>query len=404
MSPSRPLALAALVAVAAVLLGAARADAIPVFARRYGISCAQCHHPIPKLTAFGEMFAGHGFRMAPAEEPGDTLSTGDELLVLERTLPLAVRIDGNLVYYSDPKDEVDLQAPWVMKLLSSARITRDISYYFYFLFQERGEVAGVEDAFVYWNDIGGRPVDLGVGQFQVSDLLFKRELRLEYEDYVVYRTKVGAQPADLAYDRGVSAIAELAGFTFQASALNGNGIGPAEEDRRYDDDPVKAFYGRLSRPLLPGRLRLGAMGYLGGQDGQATSSDPLIRNSLWMAGADATLTGGPFELNLQYVHREDDYPTFTAGERRAVMDGGFAELLWLPEESRWYGYALYNRVEANYPVLEFGLGGESPAERYDAAALGMGRLVARNMRVQVEGQYDLEEESARVAGTFVLAY
>jgi hypothetical protein len=403
MSPSRPLALAALVAVATVLLGAARADAIPVFARRYGISCAQCHHPIPKLTAFGEMFAGHGFRMTPAEEPGDTLSTGDELLVLERTLPLAARIEGNLVYYSDPKDQVDFQAPWVMKVLSSARITQDLSYYFYFLFQERGEVAGVEDAFLYWNDIGGRPLDLAIGQFQVSDPMFKRELRLEYEDYVVYRTSVGDQPADLTYDRGLSAIADVAGFTLTASALNGNGIHAAGDNRRYDDDLVKAFFGHLSRDLVPG-LRVAAMGYLGGQDGPDPTTDPVVRNSLWMAGVDATLAGGPIELNLQYVHREDDHPTFTPGERRAVMDGGFAELLWLPEESRWYGYALYNRVESNYPVLDFGLGGSSPAQRYQSAAAGAGRLVARNIRVQLEGQYDLEEESARVAGTFVLAY
>ncbi|MCK7518582.1 MAG: hypothetical protein MZV64_13105 [Ignavibacteriales bacterium] len=42
----------------------------------------------------------------------------------------------------------------------AARITKNIAYYFYFFFSERGEVAGIEDAFVMFNDLFGSDLDL----------------------------------------------------------------------------------------------------------------------------------------------------------------------------------------------------------------------------------------------------
>ena len=81
--------------------------------------------------------------------------------------------------------ETDLQTPLNLKILSGGPISNKISYYFYFFLFERGEIGGVEDAFVYFNDIANVPVDAAVGQFQVSDAMFKRELRLEYQDYAI---------------------------------------------------------------------------------------------------------------------------------------------------------------------------------------------------------------------------
>ena len=92
---------------------------------------------------------------------------------------------------SDGGTATDFQTPWLLKVISSAPLSRNLSYYFYFMISERGETGAIEDAFVLWNDIGGRPVDLAVGQFQVSDPLFKRELRLMNEDYAIYRAHIG---------------------------------------------------------------------------------------------------------------------------------------------------------------------------------------------------------------------
>ena len=68
---------------------------------------------------------------------------------------------------------LDLSIPYLIKLLSGGEIVRNISYYFYFFFSERGKVAGLEDAFLMFNDLVG-DLDVIVGQFQVSDPLFKR--------------------------------------------------------------------------------------------------------------------------------------------------------------------------------------------------------------------------------------
>lgn len=376
---------------------------MPAFARRYGVSCVQCHQPFPRVTAFGEMFAGNGFRMMAGEDPRDTVSTGDELLTLQRSLPLAVRADAQLQLFSNGETATDFQTPWALKIISSAPLSKDLSYYFYFLLSERGEVAGIEDAFVYWNDITSRPVDLAVGQFQVSDPLFKRELRLMFEDYVIYRAHVGDQSIDLTYDRGLMLLADVAGFGLTAELVNGNGIGPAGPTRRLDDNSLKNLFGHVTRDLVSGVARLGVMGYSGRSDGVAPGG-ATVRSETWMAGGDATITAGPVDLNVQYIHREDRLPTFTPGEPDAVTDGGFVEAILAPESSRTYGFALYNRVDCDQPLLDPGLGGPAPVTRFQSLAGGIGYLVSRNARVQLEAGYDIENEASRVTLGMTLAY
>ena len=67
------------------------AHVIPAFARKYGVSCAVCHNPAPRLNSVGESFAANGFRFSPDEPMGDTIATGDELLTLLRRIDLAFR-------------------------------------------------------------------------------------------------------------------------------------------------------------------------------------------------------------------------------------------------------------------------------------------------------------------------
>ncbi len=367
----------------------AQADTgIPAFARRYRVSCSLCHNPVPVLTSFGETFAANGFRMTPKEQPTDTVNTGDDLLWLLKDIPLALRLDAYINTYSNGNAGTDLQTPYNLKLLTGGAISRSLSYYLYFFLFERGEVGGIEDAFIYVNDLGGAPLDVAVGQFQVSDPMFKRELRLEYQDYAVYRARIGDQPADLTYDRGVMAMADLAGFTLTGIVVNGNGRVAAGANRRLDDNLAKNFMGHLTRDLASG-VRLGAMGYRGQQAG-AAGTGPTVTNTLWMLGADASLERGSLLLNAQYVHREDDTPTFTIGEPTVVMDGGFAELLVRPAGSRWYGVALYNRVTSNRPLLDVRLGGPSGVRTYETMTGGGGFQLRRNFRVYGELTRDLE--------------
>lgn len=387
----RAFPLAALAVLTGTLLPADLA-AIPAFARKYGVSCQLCHAPVPKLTAFGEQFAGNGFRFAAAEPPRDTMDTGDPLLELARNLPLALRLDAYIRAYTDGTSN-DFQTPYGLKILSGGTLGPKLSYYLYFFLFERGEVGGIEDAFLYVNDIGNVPVDVAVGQFQVSDPMFKRELRLPIDDYVVYRARVGLQSTDLTYDRGVMAMVDAAGFTLTAEAVNGNGRGEADATRRFDNNGFKNLFGHLTRDVGP-NLRVGAMGYYGRSDGEGATAADTLTNTIWMFGGDATITLGPVEINAQYVHREDDAPTFTDGEPIATLDGGFAEVIVRLPGSRWYGVGLWNGIKTNLPLLDPRMGGASGVDRYHSVTGGLGYLVRRNVRAYGEITWDLEVEQA----------
>jgi hypothetical protein len=378
------------------------AAAIPAFARKYRVSCNLCHNPFPALTAFGEQFAGNGFRMAIDEEPKDTIATGDDLLTLPASVPLALRLDAYAQLYANGKAATDFQLPFNLKLLSGGTLGKKLSYYVYFLLAERGEVAGIEDAFIYWNDIADAPVDLAVGQFQVSDPMFKRELRLEVLDYAIYKVLVGLQPANLTYDRGLMASADLAGFTLTATLVNGDGIPAANELFRYDNDANKNLFGHITRDLGD-HARLGLMGYTGRQDGEVYGF-PGQDNAITMWGADATFGAGPVQLNLQYVGRTDTEADFVPGQPTVETDGGFAEVLFRPAGKRWYGYGLYNYIEASEPVLNVKMGVPVGVDEYESIAVGGGYLVYRNFRLYGEYGYDFRNELNRLTAGFTTAF
>jgi hypothetical protein len=311
-------------------------------------------------------------------------------------VPLAVRLDLYAQTYANGRAVTDFQTPYALKVLSGGAISKTISYYFYTFLLERGDIGGVEDAFVHVNDIGGVPVDAALGQFQVSDPLFKRELRLEFEDYAVYRARLGDVPVDLTYDRGLTLAADAAGFTTTFQLLNGSGIGAAQPDRHFDIDASKNVFLHVTRDVAK-PLRLGAFGYYGRSHGNGTT------NRTRMVAADATVSVGPVELNGQYIHRRDDEPTYTAGEPEVRMNGGFAELIVRPSGSRWYGFALYNLVTADRRVLDVRLGGVAPDDRYESLSGGIGYLLRRNFRVSGELTHDLGPGVTRVTFGIVTA-
>jgi len=77
--------LIALAFIAAWLLAAAPARAIPLFAERYRLQCESCHTVIPELNAFGKYFREHGYILATPKHG---------------TLPVALRYQ--LEYEKDP--------------------------------------------------------------------------------------------------------------------------------------------------------------------------------------------------------------------------------------------------------------------------------------------------------------
>jgi len=368
-------------------------QAIPAFARKYQMTCKTCHTPFPKLKPYGEEFAGNGFVIKDKDAPRYYVDTGDDFLSLLREVPIALRLEGFLTYNNAATEQWDFTSPYLLKFLSGGEITKNIAYYFYFFFSERGEVAGIEDAFLMFNDLFGSALDFYIGQFQVSDPLFKRELRLTFEDYQIYRVKPGESDVNLTYDRGLMFTYGLpTGTDFTLEVLNGSGIEEANIFRNFDNDKYKNFVVRVSQDL-GAYFRLGGFYYVGKEEKEN------IGNSLWMLAADATITAKPFELNLQYVERSDDNPTFSPEIAEPIKTrGAFAELIYLPkgDDSKWYLAGLYNWVSSDSDELD-----------YSSATVHYGRLLRRNIRATAEFTYvfdSLYEDHGRLAFGLVTGF
>lgn len=406
-----------LVAFAAIPVIAQDAFAIPAFARKYGVSCQLCHAPVPRLNAFGEAFAGNGFEFAVGEPPRDTVGTGDALLRLQRDIPLAIRYDMYLRGQNKPTDgqnSIDFQTPWVVKLLSGGQVGDKVSYYIYFLLTERGEVGGLEDAYVQFTDVAGTGVSLIAGQFQVSDPLFKREVRLEYEDYQPYRLRVGLTAADLTYDRGLMALwSPREGTDVALQLVAGRGLNAAAGNRQFDGEDAKSTMLRISQDVGP--IRLGAFAYRGYERNVGTT------NTITMWGPDATVPlGSVGEVNAQFVRRIDRDPFFgtcsignpcpgnTVVPFGTSVNAGFAEAIFWPqgEGGRLFFTGLFNWIDSDRPVVSLRLGEQDVApgylDQYQTAAAGVHYLYKRNVRLMTELGWDLKREQARlVLGSMV---
>ena len=399
---ARPLLIVALTLFVVVLLIPADGSAVPAFARKYRMSCTTCHAPAPRLKAYGEDFAGNAFMLEEDQEPKRFFyDTGDEMLTLMRELPIAVRFDAFVRYdYRDENDVVDLEVPYGIKLLSGGNISKHIGYYFYFYMSEQGEVAGIEDAYVHFNDLLGQDLDIMVGQFQVSDPLFKRELRLTFEDYEIYKVKVGKTPTNLTYDRGLMV---TYGTPFGLDAVfefvNGNGKGEPVNGY-FDSDDWKNVLLRLSQSIGP--VRVGGFGYLCNSVTEVKGTP--VENEHYYWGVDATADYRDLlQLNLQYIERHDDNPLLWPPPISHAINtrGGFAELIWSVngEMGRTFVTVLYNYVESK---------ADGPCEKvyykYNAGTLSLSYLLRRNLRLVAEGTYNDTDEAFRLIGGFVSAF
>jgi hypothetical protein len=371
------------------------AGAIPAFARRYKISCTTCHAPIPKLKAYGDEFAGNGFVIPEEEKERDYVSAGDDLLHLNRDFPVAVRFDAYAVYNDAASIKEDLQTPWGLKLLSGGALAKDVGYYFYFYLSERGEIAGIEDAIVHFNDVLQSNLDVVIGQFQTSDPLMKRELRLTYEDYLAYKQRVGFSGTDLTYDRGIMLTYGIAktGTDLVAMLVNGNGKGDAGQDRIFDGDRHKNVGIRASQ-ALGDQASVGGFFYYGKESIDIEvedTGDPeasfrfAANNEITYWGPDLNIAVGPLELTGQYLLRTDTEP---APFMQDVETSGLvAELIFAPQRDRSRDYltVLYNLIDSDLD-----------ADDYESLTLSGTHLLARNLRLVAEYTRDLKNDRNRI--------
>lgn len=356
--PSTLASVAAFVSCGVSLLTLSMQDAVamPEFARRYDLSCAACHSAFPRLNKFGEYFADNNMRLPNWKETADRIE--DENLALPAYPPIAMRAQAyaqarqgksiDPLTGAEQYSGADFQAPYLVKVLSSAPLSENITYYFYAILAEKGEngVALLEDAWFRHADIFGSGIGMMLGQFQLSDLMFPREVRLPFQDYLAYRM------AGITYDRGVLFDRKFGPIGVDLGFSNGNGIhdnlainspGYVRPDRMFDNDSSKTAFGRVGTELGP--VALGLFGAAGKQR-SATGPAGLTRGERdtdkRVMGIDASGQIGAYTYwYAQYLWNSWDGFLDSDPTRNYRWDGGFAGVDWIPNE-RWALSALYN--------------------------------------------------------------
>jgi hypothetical protein len=355
-----------------------QANAIPAFARKYQISCQVCHSPaMPRLKAFGDDFAGDGFRMTDYESPRHFINTGDDRLSLFRELPLAFRMDGHATFNFNGEGSVDFAAPFVLKIISGGELSDKLSYYFYFLMNERGHIAGLEDAFLMYRDLVGTGINIYMGQFAVSDPMFKGELRYTLENYKIYSTSPGESTIDLKYDRGILLDKGFStGTSVVFEVVSGAGLTEADKAFVFDKDKYKNMLLKVTQDIGD-YVSLGFFGYTGKEVLQNSTGDFV--NAVKMYGPDLVLDfNEKLIIGLQYVWRTDSDvyidPEWPMSED-LMTQGGFAEVIFSPkgDMSTWYLTGLLNWVESDLDILD-----------YRSATFHAGYLIRRNVRLVTE--------------------
>jgi hypothetical protein len=377
---SRQVLLTLLFVVAFLILDLGTAQANPGFARRFGFSCIMCHSAFPKLNSFGEAFARNGYQL-----PGQKIQTvlqgfGDPKLYLEKNLSLGFRVDSDLRYTNDTDTRFDFQVPLLAKIFASGYLKNDVTFYFYFLFEEGGEVTGIEDAFFYFNNmIDDQDLDLMLGQFQVVDVFYPREQRLTFQDILAYDTEVSLSGFSLTYQRGAQLTYGKGPFDLAAGLVNGNGLAQANEQDNFDNNSFKDPYGRIGIEVLDG-ISAGWYTFYG----MDRESNTKIDNRFYREGPDLRIQRIPkTDIHAEWLFGRDDNPNFTAPAQPVSINSGFAELVYLYSQE-WVGVLLYNWYDAR---------GESGLDQ-NLLTVNLTHYVERNFKFYWEYTQDLQTISS----------
>ncbi len=335
------------------ILAVQTVQANPAFARQYNMSCITCHAAFPKLNSFGEQFLADNIRL-PNWREQIGVETGDERLMLPKFPQLAFRAqayvqtreseaqDNSGTTTADPAS--DFQAPYLIKLLAGSPLSEHISYYFYAIFAEKGGNGEtiVEDAWITHDNLFDSGVGMLLGQFQVSDLMFPREVRLTVQDYIPYRM------AGITYERGVTFDTDVGPVSLALGIVNGNGIeanakvnspGFGRPDRAFDNDSTKSVFGRIGGELGP--VRMGLFGL----DGKQRDVTDTRNTDKQVLGVD--VSGNHNDRVFWFVQLlQNRWDDFLVQGQTAEWNGGFAGLDYIHDD-RWAYSLLYSYADAN---------------------------------------------------------
>jgi hypothetical protein len=400
----------------AVVASATRAEAIPAFARKYGMSCTACHVAWPILNQQGQLFRDNGYQFGTEKDEPVTLAPA--------YWPIAARTTAAYTYHrttNQPSDNGPITIstggvplPPGVDLLSAGTIAKDISFLLVLTgFSPTDNAAFAESAWVRVDNLGGSHwANLKVGKFEV-DLPASAHRGVPLTNgYAIYGPRQGSvAPFDLSQNQ--------VGIEFDGHGLDGA--------TRYALSLVSAngdqgTRGAWSSPLLYAHVqqafetgsevapwfRIGALGAVGSWP---TTFDMLTpaggtpqpipgtgRDNKTYSRVGAELGGilgypsTPLQWQAVYLYGQEAAGLAGAGTPSAHFSGGWIEASWVP----------ISRLDSNAnPWLLFGRydfvrQGEGPGD-FDGVTLGARRYLAVGPRASAA--IHLEVSSGTSKGT-----
>lgn len=269
------------------------AEAIPVFARKYGMSCNSCHTMFPKLTKMGVAFRERGFRFAPGKDDLDSQSdrgknfdTGDvsPAAVFASNFPFTVRTQ---VLYSGAGPIADNSDAVVMPghrpgMLDGALIEDSPGHWTSnrkIGFGEFGLISsGAYDNFSWWLDAAlatdgsGGGISMLEGVYYFNDLLKVRVGRVQndvgYGMTMMSRRPLGYGAVDAAQMIGGTMLMMGDGISIHGTTNGDSGVGTLYNFSAYtygkntnqNNKISNAYYGRLAQEFADNYI-VGIYGY-----------------------------------------------------------------------------------------------------------------------------------------------
>ncbi len=374
----------AVVLVAAAL--AQRADAIPAFARKYGVSCSACHVAWPILNQVGQNFRDNGYRFKNGKDHPEAQRPEYVPLALRTTPAYQFTRTTNQPAGLAPTDPTapDTRYPVVTRtgsvapsgldILTAGTISDNLSFLVVVSgFNPASPEAELESAWARLDDLAGTGwLNLKVGKFELdSPASAHRAISLLY-NYAAYSPRFNGSAINLDFQENQYGF-ELDGHDARSATRYSLALVSAHDDPGSSGAFSSPFlYGHVQRsleldnPILPW-ARLGVLGGIGwwptefetlgtaaptgtalGTSAATSSPTPIAgtgRNhkNYYRAGADLSWILGypstPFFFTVAYMYGRESAGLAAGTDPTGTIDlstqdnsfhGGFAELDWAP--------------------------------------------------------------------------
>ncbi len=312
-------------AYTAYSLAVHKTEAIPAFARKYGLRCSACHTVWPELSAFGQRFKDNGYQLgndrdSPVWQPGSYWP-----IAMRTTPQWHLESTTHQITDAAPGGKTITQTGFDLSgvdFLLLGTLHKDITFGLVPTLDADG-TTGLEAAFVRFDNLGHSPwANLKVGKFELDNLLSEKRftwLSNNGGSLYSYHYEPAGSIDNYAFGLGDNQIgAEFSGHSFNSYtrysvSLLTTDDGEAGLPGGKSMDAMFALSQAFAAGGGLGPQRIGVFGYLGHRPTafETSAGEPIpgtgtANKSFLRVGATAQVWLGNLELIPLVSHASDD--------------------------------------------------------------------------------------------------